>query len=166
MSLLTVAEARAAGLGRGLSDADLQARINGTEGQLARRIGPLTGLRTTVVNAGRAVWLPRPWKADPAPIIRDAGVVVDTAKYAIWPNGRVLLTDGLAWAGPRVEVDWTPDDEAAVREAVISLLDLQLRPYQSESIGDYSYARGGQKMLQRTRDEIYASLVYGAGTGL
>jgi hypothetical protein len=164
VSLLTIADARDAGLGKGLTDPQLQARINGVEAQLSGRIGPLTGERTTTWPAGRPVWLDRPHVTDPAPVVtHGATTLVVTTDYELRPGGQLYLVNGPS--SEAVSMVWTPADEDAVRDAVLQLLDLSLRPYQSESIGDYSYARGGQKMLQRTRDEIMAALVYGRGTG-
>lgn len=164
MSLLTVADARARGIGTGLTDPQLQARIDDAEALLAARIGPLTGSRVTTFLYPRRVWLPRPAEDI---TVTDAGalLVLDT-DYQLGTQGRIVsLNDGFVYDIAGVAVEWTPTDGAAVKAAVAQLVGVELAPFQSESIGPgYSYSRGATPA--QARDQIVASLVYGRGTGL
>lgn len=164
-SVTSLAEVRAVvGAAETLSDDDLQAIIDRQEAWLATQVGPLTGSRTerywptTVpLNTYRPLRLRR---YATTVTVTDATVSVASDNVRLSPTGYALLrTDG-PWIGP-VDVTYTPDDEATVKEAVISLVGLVLgdQAYQSESMGDYSYSRPRRPVSFRAeRRRIVADL--------
>jgi len=140
MSVTTVDEVRAM-VESPLSDVVLQDVIDREEAWLARRVGPLTG--------SRAVVIPEPPRHDPITLSRAVSTVTVTdAGIAVVVDvvGQTIRRDDLlGWVWP-VSITYTPDDEDEVRRVVIELVReaLSRSPYQSESIGDYSYTRGGR----------------------
>lgn len=125
-----------------LSDDALQDVIEQQEAWLARRIGPLTGPRT--------VTIPRPTRHAPIVLARPASAVTVTdvgTEVDVVLVGQHVYRDGvhpLPWIGP-VTITYTPDDEAEVRRVVIELIrdGVSQTAFDSETIGDYSYSRGG-----------------------
>jgi hypothetical protein len=174
--VLSTAQARAAGLGKQYPDttagnALLDERIVSVERWLASRIGPLLGpivVETLNLNGGARVWLRRRAADGTLAVTLDGDAV--TAELFVTTSGELVRADGEFWHG-RVRAEWTPDDEAAVREALIKLLRLELTEtgMQSETISGSSYAyqraRGGTDQRD-PRDEVVLSLLpYGAGLG-
>lgn len=148
MSFLTIAQARAAGLGLELSDTDLQDAIDEEEAWLAGKIGPLVGERTQLLPlaylAPRSseIRLKRP--TDAVEVEQDG---VALAEVAVRPDGWHLaaLPEGTRYRGV-LAITYTPTDELQVRRALKQLLGLTLSAQQAggltgETIGTYSYQR-------------------------
>lgn len=173
--VLSTEQARAAGLGNSYAqtpagDALLDERIVSAERWLASRIGPLKGPITVErlnPDGGARVWLKRP-PADGTLSVTLGGDPV-TAELLVTSTTELVRVDGEAWAG-RLVVTFTPDDEDAVREALIKLLRLELGAtgMQSETISgsSYSYTRGDGQSERSARDAIVLDLLpQGAGIG-
>jgi hypothetical protein len=173
--VLSVEQARAAGLGSSYPDtvdgnALLDERIVSQEQWLARKIGPLLGpiiIERLNLLGGAKVYAKRPIVADSMTVELD-GVATDAELFTVH-TGRVVRVDGDDWIG-RMVVEYEPDDEDAVREALIKLLRLSLNEtgMQSETISgsSYSYTRGDGRATMTARDAIVAELLPGgAGTG-
>lgn len=148
MSLLTLAQARAAGLGLELADDDLQDAIDEEEAWLARRIGPLVGERTDrlplayLAPRGSEVQLHRP--TDLVEVTQD-GVALATVDLR--PGGWYVAAqpEGERYTGV-LEFTYTPNDELEVRRALKQLLGLTLSAQAAggltgETMGTYSYQR-------------------------
>lgn len=163
MSLLTLSEVRAR-VATSLGDADLQDVIDQEESWLARQpgVGPLSGPRTVVIPYPSRHQPLGPIRPTDEVVVTDAGVTVavQTVGQYVYRTGAFQYgTRGLPWIGP-VTLLYTPNDEDVVRRAVIALVQdvLASGPYQSESIGDYSYTR--QAGLRRG---VVRSLLPGSG---
>jgi hypothetical protein len=163
MSLVMLSEVRAL-VETGLTDVDLQAILDREEGWLASRIGALSGERTetfrpalpdapiylsrrtdaiSVTDNAVAVPVGDLWFVPATGLIRRINVPWPGPWPGPWP-----WTDSWSgfgtWAGP-VAVTYTPTDADAVARAVIELVQGTLAETGSdaETIGDYSYSRGG-----------------------
>jgi hypothetical protein len=164
--VLSVAQARAANVGVGLSDAALEETILEEEAWLARRIGPLTGTRTEVFWLSGAtpsmslVHLKRPTGSATATLDGDDL----TADVQVRGEGWILARqpEGTRWHG-RLEATYTPNDEAEVRRALKELVAVtttsQASPgMASEQVGSYAYQRA-KGALTGLRQSIVASLL-------
>lgn len=173
--VLSVAQARAAGLGKAYAvdtagDAALDERITSAEAWLARRIGSLLGpVRIERLNwtGDVRVWLKRPVQDGTLTVTLDGDAVSDE----LFETHRLELVrvDELGWWG-RLVISYTPDDEDVVREAIIKLLRLSLTEtgMQSETISgaSYSYTRSDGATQRQAREEVLAELLpAGAGIG-
>jgi hypothetical protein len=164
MSLTTVAEVRAL-VATSLSDVDLQDVITREEAWLARRIGALSGPRTVVLESPTAwedIVLMRP--TDEVEVEdADAATTATLIGTTIVMRGTTAL-GRTPWVGPTA-ITYTPTDEDEVKGVVIELVRgaLSRSPYESETIGDYSYSRSGQNGSMPTRAGLVRSLMPGAG---
>ena len=155
--MLTTAEARAL-ITTSLSDSDLAAVIARQEAWLARRVGPLDGSRTEtfITPAGTEVLqLARPAVAGSIVAVDEGGAVTDFDLRG-WAD--VVRTSG-SWT-TTTEVSYTADDEAEVKEAIITLVRLAVTEsgYQAEAIQGYS-ASTDHAMRRRMRYEAWRSLL-------
>lgn len=162
-SVLTVAEARAAGCGAGLADEPLQLAIDDIESEIVRRFGPYspTASPVTVVEVfpnGVAGSLPLTLRRRVASIVSiteylaHAGSpvptrVLDATDFRV----RGYLLDRLSsgpnpargWSEWGLEVAYIPiDDVASRKQATIDVLKVELAHsgFTSRRIGDYSEA--------------------------
>lgn len=179
MSLLTTAEAVAAGIGGHLSTEALQAAIDEEEAWLARKLGgPLEGERTETFPLSylrvrsHEVRLRR--AADPdedLEVLSDGVDISDTVelrggghRVALVVEDRVGTRITGAWA-----VTYTPGDLLEVKRALKLLLGLSIGTQggaglQSEIIGSYSYTRA-QGSATRLRRSILRDLQGEPGAG-
>jgi hypothetical protein len=154
--VITVEEARARGIALPADEDAAQAIVDEQEAWLARRIGPLDEEITEtfyvgVVRTSTKLGLRR---YTDAVVVTDGGVLVDEDELALLDNGSSVghvygtSLPLLAWRGPYVSVVYTPTDELEVRRALYGLLSLETDPLgselESETLGDYSYTRGGR----------------------
>lgn len=146
MSLLLLAEARAL-VGSGLGDPDLQAVIDREEAWLARRIGALSGSRVETfwpqpVDRDDPLRLRRPTASV---AVTDGGVVLAGSAVRLLGDGTLAEKATGAWTGPSVAIVSTPTDTLEVKSGIVKLIRLTTTasPYDSETLGDYSYSRGG-----------------------
>lgn len=146
-SLVSLAQVRAlVPSAIGVADTDLLDLVQRQESWLATQVGPLTGARTerywpSVVPQHTYSGL-RLMRRVTAATVSDNSVAVADGNIRIGRLGfRLLRVDG-PWIGP-VDITYTPDDLAAVTDAVIALVGLALsdQGYQGEAMGDYSYSR-------------------------
>lgn len=173
--------------GSDLSDAELQAMIDGITAEIDARLGPVGQITVEIGDptdpssrALRTLRLPRP--ADTAAAITvteldpansgtgDEATVLDDTDFRVVHGGRTLqrLTGGAHgrchWA-PLVTVTYTPiADQAARDEATIKLvaLDLSYRGgLKSERAGDYQFTLSGDPAADR--EAIFASLAPKSG---
>lgn len=148
--MITVGEVRARGVTLP-EDADAaQAIVDEQEAWLARKIGPLDGERTETFYVG----VSRTWGKLALTRYTDAVAVVDGTS-TIDPTALAMVDRGSAvtrvypaqwWTGPYVSVTYTPNDEEEVRRVLYELVSLAAQPVgalESETIGSYSYSRGG-----------------------
>lgn len=169
--VLTVEQARAAGIGSSYPDTDegnaqLDERIVAVERWLATRIGPLFGpirAERLNTNGGARLWLSRP-AADGTLVVSTDGTALDASVYFVEHTLELVRVDGNYWTG-RIVYSYTPADEFAVREAVLSLLRLELSAtgMQSETISgsSYAYTRGDGKGELTSRESVVAALLPG-----
>ena len=170
MSVLGMSEARAAGLGEDLSDDALQDAIDEEEAWLARRIGPLLGLRTQRFSLAylrpttSEVHLARPTILDSSFAPTIDGTLLEAEGYELRPGGWVLalLPEGTRYGGI-LEVASVPSDENEVRRALKELLGLQLGKVGAsgismEQMGTYMYQRAPAGASARARASVVASL--------
>lgn len=156
--MITIAEARARGIALPSDDAVAQNIIDETEAWLARRIGPLDGERTETfyvgVSAAHGKLSLR--RYTDSVDVTDGGSAVAAGHYRLVDNGSAIHLKYAApsqwWTGPYVEVTYTPNDEDEVRRVLFMLLAMAVDehadgPYQSETIGDYSYTKGSASSL-------------------
>ncbi|CAN5567681.1 hypothetical protein BH23CHL7_BH23CHL7_23910 [soil metagenome] len=116
-------------------------------------IGALAGARTQTLWVGRnhqgPLLLARP--TDSPSAVVDAGVDV-TDDVVLTGTARLERASGVAWAGPRVDVTYEPNDTASVNRVVIELVRLAISasPYQDESTDGHSrsYDVGGAAKLR------------------
>jgi len=167
MSLLTFAEARAL-IETSLGDVALQGVIDREEAWLARRIGALSGSRTQTFHVRAAdaddpLWLRRPTSAV---TVTDDGVVLGGTDVRLLRDGAMIEKVTGAWTGP-VAVLYTPNDADEVRRVVVELIRIGVSasPYESESIGDYSYSRGGDRTPAAQREDLVRELMPRRGPG-
>lgn len=167
MSLLTLAEARALVSTR-LGDVDLQGVIDREEAWLARRIGALSGSRTQTFHVRSAdrddpVRLRRPTSTV---TVTDAGVLLAGSSVRLLRNGAAVEKTTGSWTGP-VAVASTPNDTEEVRRVIAELIrvGVSASPYESETIGDYSYSRGSAGTPDAQRHALVRDLVPHGGPG-
>jgi hypothetical protein len=147
--VLSLEDARAAGIGGELGDEALQDAIDEEEAWLARRVGPLVGERTQrfaltgLPPGGSELRLLRP--TDEVEVTLDA-VALTTVELR--PDQRTIarLPEGTRYTHA-VEVTYTPNDELEVRRALKLLVGIRLGEVssgglQGEQMGSYSYQRG------------------------
>ena len=178
--VLSVVQARAAGLGKGYPDtvdgnAQLESRILAEEQRLKRyaSLNPLTGERVTRIEGAR-IWLPRPVLAASLSIVDAGAATVDPSTYLQLPGGELVLISGDEWPASRDAaylVTWEPDDLDLVRNVLIELLRITLSDtgMQSETIRGYSYSRGGVTRTSGTaqrRLDVIAPLLPHDGIGV
>lgn len=156
--MITVAEARARGIGLPADDDAAQDIIDGEESYLARKIGPLVGERTETfyVGVGATHGKLALRRYTDAVVLTDGGVAY--ADFRMVDDGSSIIQTYAAssrwWTGPYVAATYTPNDEDDVRRALFDLVALAAEPtgsMSSEKIGDYSYTRsvsGGQTPAQ------------------
>ena len=173
MSLVSVADVQDRNLGGGLDDDALQDVIDAAEAFLTRHIGALTGARTETFYPRRGYEPLYLRRTTNAVTVSNNGSAVTAGEgwgnYRLLYDGSVVSLISAAWLpssagigiGP-VTVTYTPNDEALVREAVISLIRVNLAesPYVSERIGDYSYQKPqAVGSLNTARSEIVKSIL-------
>lgn len=163
--MITVAEARARGIGLPADEDAAQDIIDGEESWLVRKIGPLDGPRTETFYVGLAVTRGKLGlrRYTDAVTVTDGGVAV--TNFRLVDDGSAIIHIYAAasqwWTGPYVLATSTPTDEDEVRKALFALVAIAAEPQgsmDSESIGDYSYSRGAQTPAQ-LRASIVASLL-------
>jgi hypothetical protein len=144
-SVTSIAEVRAL-VTTSLSDVDLQAIIDREESWLAGRVGQLVGQRVETFwpeRVNEPLYLRR--RAASVAVV-DAGVTLTADDdYQFAPSlGVIRRADATSWAGS-VTVTYTPSDEADVKRVVIELVRMTVSEtgLQGETIGAYSYTRGG-----------------------
>ncbi len=175
--------------GSDLSDAELQAMIDGIVAELDARLGPVGQLtvqlgdltdpasrfRRTLklarpVNTALAVTIVESDPGNTGEAADDIALAADD--YSILHGGRTLLRltagpNGRDHWAPLVKVTYTPiGDQAARDEATIKLvtLDLSYRGgLKSERAGDYQFTLSGDPVADR--EAIVAGLVKSAGIG-
>lgn len=173
--------------GSDLSDAELQAMIDGIGAELDTRLGPagpitveLGDLDDPSSRNQRTLRLIRPLDvAQPVTIVEDdpadsglalTRITLDTADYAVLNGGRTLqrLTggpNGRCWWAPLVMVTYTPIGEQAARdEATIRLMQLDLSyrgGLKSERAGDYQITLADN--FADAREAIFAGLAQRRG---
>lgn len=162
MSETALAEVRAL-VATGLGDPDLQSVIDREEQYLAHELGaPISGERTQSVWRSGWYWrdsdhiyLARP--TDAVTAITDNGVSIDPSAVRLFGNGSLLERVSGGWAGPLIELTYTPNDRLRVVRVVIELCRLTLGEtgFNSEDIGDYRYQRSG--ILQATSMQIQST---------
>jgi hypothetical protein len=152
--VLVLADARARGLALPSDNGVAQGILDEEEDWLARRIGPLTGLRTETFYVGYGAVhgkLALRRYTDEV-TVTDGQTVVDTDHYRLVDNGaafeRTYLAAGSWWNGPYVSAAYEPNDITEVRKGLYALVGIALEgidnpgQYQSETLGDYGYTRG------------------------
>ena len=154
--MLTLAEARAR-ITTSLGDDDLTDAIERQEAWLARRIGPLSGSRTETFvteDGDEVLQLQRPTTLAAIAAV-DEGGTVDDLELRGWSD----LVRTSSWQGT-VDVAYEPDDDAEVREAIITLVRLAVTEstYASEAWQGYS-ATVDHDMRRRMRWEAWRSLL-------
>ena len=151
MSLILVSEARARGIALPADDLVAQDIIDEQEAWLAQRIGLLTGSRTQTFYVGIG-WthgkLGLARYTDAVTLV-DGGTAVDSDHFRLVDRGSAVHHTYSAasqwWSGPYVEATYEPNDEDVVRKALFDLVALAVQPvtpYESETIGAYSYSKG------------------------
>jgi hypothetical protein len=159
VSETTIAEVRAL-VATGLGDPDLQAVIDREEDFLVGELGaPISGERVQQVWRSRWGWLDSLYLARPTDQVTeiiDNGVTIDPGAVRVIANRLVERVTG-SWAGPLIELRYTPTDRLRVVRVVIELCRLTLGEtgFNSEHIGDYQYQRSG--ILQATATQIQAA---------
>lgn len=136
--MLTV-EATRALITTSLTDDQLEDVIAREESWLANRIGTLEGERTETFDpdAGDSILLLRR-RAVTVTVTDDNG---DVSSIVVQGWSDVIRTDDVSWDGDP-EVVYTPDDSAAVENALITCVRLRIAEsaYASESSGPYAYS--------------------------
>lgn len=155
--MLTTAEARAL-ITTSLSDSDLAAVIARQEAWLARRVGPLDGTRTETFvtpHGDEVLRLARPAAAGSLVVVDEAGAVTD---YELRGWSDIVRTAG-SWTAT-AEVSYTADDEAEVKDSIITLVRLAVTEsgYQAEAMQGYS-ATTDHDMRRRMRYEAWRGLL-------
>lgn len=163
MSIVTIDAVKAV-MSPGVKDTALQTVIDREEAWLANDpvvgIGPLTGSRiqTLWVTAGddSPLLLARPTAA--LAKVVDGAVQLGPGAVVLTGPARIERVNG-AWRGPLLAITYTPTDVAAVKRAVIELVQLALTTsgYQQESSEGHQYTRdmGG---MRRQREDVARSL--------
>lgn len=169
MSVLTLEDARLRGLTLPADDGVAQDIIDEQEAWLARRIGLLVGARTETfyVGLGATTGKLALSRFTDDVDVTDGGAAVDAGRIRLVDRGSAVIFSSSApsrwWAGPYVEVAYTPSDEDEVRKAIADLVGLAavpVGPYESETIGAYSYTRGSAKSSPVSqRAQIVSSLL-------
>jgi len=164
--ILVLADARARGINLPADDGVAQDILDEQEAWLAQRIGPLTGSRTERFYVGlsftrEGLGLRR---YTDAVTLTDGGSAVDAAYFRLVANGSAVVRTHDAptqwWTGPYVDATYTPNDEAAVRGVLYGLVGLAVdpeTPYDSETVGDYSYSRGSAGKSPAARKAVLAA---------
>jgi hypothetical protein len=142
----------------GLKTADLTALIAREEAFLASDptvgIGALTGARTDTVRP-RDLGTPIELRRIPTSVtVTDGGVelAADAWELATATSLVRIANDApVDWTGPRVTIEWTPDDLELVSAAVIDLVRLAITssPYGQEATEGHSYSRPGAVLEMR-----------------
>jgi hypothetical protein len=169
--VLSLEEARAAGLGGALGDEALQDAIDEEEAWLAARIGPLVGERTErfslayIRPLSSSVRLRR--RTTEVELEQD-GVALPTVELRADQRTVANLPEGTRYVGV-LEATYTPNDELEVRRALKELLSLQLGVVdaggvQMEQMGTYMYQRGAGT-AGRTRASIVRQLMGAPSAG-
>jgi hypothetical protein len=169
--VITVNEARARGiLSLPTVDATAQQIIDEQEAWLARRIGPLGGERTETFYVGVSSThgkLALARYTDEVDLT-DAGVTVDSDDFLLIDKGSAVTRahhfGQRWWRGPYVTATYEPNDANEVRRVLFDLVSLAaapVGPYNSESIGDYSYSHGlpGSQTDAQTRAALVSALL-------
>lgn len=125
MSLVTIAEIQALGIGLGLSDTALQAAIDREEAELVRRFGSAAAARTEILDGGGCVVLLRRQISAVSAVTESVslGDTPDTLTTTDY-HTRALegyitrLPKGQLW-GCEVNVTYTPIDDTNLRKAVL-----------------------------------------------
>lgn len=168
--ILVLADARIRGIALPTGGTVAQAILDGTEDWLTQRIGLLAGERTERFFVGLArthgrLGLAR--YADPETVaVDDGGSSVAADKFRLVARGSAIVRTYTSasrwWTGPYVEVTYEPAFQAALREALYSLLALagdEAGSLTSETMGDYSYTRSGSANVRASRAAIVSSLL-------
>ena len=145
-SVTSLAEVRAL-VTTPLSDIDLQAVIDREEAWLTGKVGQLSGPRTDEYLPGYGdtpLYLRR--RAESVAIL-DAGVALAASEFVFTPSTGMIRRgwpSAAGWQAP-VSVTYTPSDLSDVKRVVIELVRGTVGEsiLQSETIGAYSYTRGG-----------------------
>lgn len=168
--MITIEEARLRGITLPDDDSAAQDVVDEAEAWLAARIGPLDGERTETFWVGLGVSngkLSLARYTDEVAVV-DGGSAVDPDLVRLIDNGsafRFGYPNGYrVWTGPYVEATYTPNDELLVRAALFGLVAIEtsssVGPFQSESMGAYSYSRGeGTSSPFATRGALVASIL-------
>lgn len=151
--MITVEEARSRGIALPADDDAAQAIVDEQEAWLARRIGPLDEeiTETFYVGLSRTDCKLALRRYTDAVVVTDNGVLVDAERVILLDNGSAVglrVPSTGPYVGPYITVVYTPSDELEVRRALYGLLSLETAPIggelESETLGDYSYTRGGR----------------------
>ena len=129
MALMTLQEAKAAGVVSDRSDAGLQMLLDATEKDLVDHVGP-QGEHTVVLSGGTSVWLPQP--AESVATVQEYALDPDSAEaatgFALDLGGRRLYkTDGSDFRD-YVTVTYTPvDNIPRLKQAQLQLIQVHLQ---------------------------------------
>lgn len=125
MSLLTIAEVQALGIGVGLSDATLQSIIDREESELTRLFGDASAARTeTTKGGGCSVFLRRAISSVSSIseyyYMGDTATVLIATDYYVWGDeGRIERISTASKWGALVAVTYTPVDDTNLRKSVL-----------------------------------------------
>lgn len=164
--VISVDEARARGINLP-SDVDAaQGIIDEQEAWLTARIGPLTGMRTETfrVDGSHDATLYLARHTDSVEVTDGASDLTLDDDYLLG-NGhvtRVFGSYGARWIGPTVDVTYEPSEDEVRRVlfGLVGLASVVSGPYDSETIGAYSYSRGsGSGSVPAQRAALADSLV-------
>jgi len=169
--VITLFEARARGISAlPVDDTAAQQILDEQEAWLARRIGPLEDERTETFYVGLRVTHGKLGLARYTAEVEltDGGTAVDEADFRLIDNGSAVIQTFTRtrrwWKGPYVTATYEPNDDDEVRRALFDLVALAaapVGPYNSESIGDYSYSHGlpGTQTDAQIRAALVSSLL-------
>ncbi len=177
MSLLTIAQAQALGVGLALSDADLQTVIDRDEAELVRWFGAVyTGaaIAETAHGGGRSIYLKR--QIGSVSSVIEYLYVGDTAPrtlaavdYEVWTaEGRLERlwtgTTGAGKWGAKVIVSYTPtDDRDLWRQVLLELLRISTeQPFSGGDVSGLGFSvsshRGVTPSYEAQRAAAYARI--------
>lgn len=168
--MITLEECRLRGIGLPIDDGAAQDIIDEQEAWLARKIGALEGERSESFYVGLSTTHGRIGLArfTDEVDLADGGTAVDPDHFRLIERGAVLVRTYSSpmrwWVGPYLVATYTPNDELEVRKVLFDLVALSATPagpFQSETIGSYSYSRAGLGAISPTaaKAALVASLL-------